>query len=413
MKYYAHHAHGHSDYMLQGYAAHLNDQESTFDITVYGKIEKLHYSLLALQYTAISIIFVTLLLRIRFISFANEINKKLNRVSESLSRLSKGATDDVIPNNQKNKSTWEYTIPYFLSLAIFIGWDLVQYKHAKKISKTEWFYFFPIPCIAPIIIGVSFGVSILLFIWYYKKNTDKNKKECLLDCHHIVNFPILTGLSVFFVFHGSWMLLMFGAYPNLVIIRSLFLLPLFFFIIALLPRMIKALYNLYKEYKEEKIPKDFTSVYGFSVTVLIAIPLLIVLYFASDYILVVTDIHDDPLKLLIALAVILGVPYYLILLWDSNNQETKETKVEKNGEAANKCDEEKGNQIRETESELKESVIPAKESAKTKETKLEDTDDKGTNFLCLTAKLYFCYKFCLLNFLLGSFFIVSYDVPYY
>ena len=455
MQYYAHQAHGHSDYMLQGYAVHLNDQESTFDITVYGKIEQLHYALLALQYTAVSVIFITLLLRIRSRRFANEINKKLDRVGKSFSKISRGVTEDVTPNNQKNKSAWEYTIPYFLSLAIFIGWDLVQYKNAKKISKTEWFFFFPIPCIAPIIIGVSFGVSILLFIWYctplgnYVKkkcksirSSEKNKGEEGYTCksffhgcrfRDIVHFPILTGLSVFFVFHGLWMLLMFGAYPNLVIIKSLFLLPLFFFIIALLPRMIKGLYNLYidcakinkyksdfcteckkcknckncenhyncknctkcdtckerkkcEEFKKckgcdkcacdncssihfeqcsihceqcsihceqctlceeckkcekciqcdsckwnKQLKKDFTSVYGFSVTALIAIPLLIVLYFASDYILAVTDIiHDDPLKLLITLAVILGVPYYLILLWDSDNQQKTKTKKETN-----------------------------------------------------------------------------------
>ena len=420
--------------MLQGYAVHLNDQESTFDITVYGKIEKLHYSLLALQYTAVSVIFITLLLRICSRRFGKEIDDKADRVStsEGIAYFIQAIKKDVTLENY-TKSSWEYTIPYLILLGIFIGWDSVQYKNAEKISKSEWFFFFPIPCIAPIIIGVSFGVSILLFIWYCTPlgnfiinkwdNTQVSFCEteyCICRLHDIVNFPILTGLSVFFVFHGMWMLLIFSAYPNLVIIKSLFLLPLYFFIITLLPRSIKGLFNLgmnckecnkcmfcekcnaHKNCKECKCttckknnskPKDycckctckctckcnectesihcekcklcnackkcdncrsercflckhfklckkceedkeksnmnFTAIYGFSVTLAFAIPLLIVLYYGSDYILVVTKIIEDPLKLLITLAVLLGVPYYLILLWDNDISENKNTSSDK------------------------------------------------------------------------------------
>ena len=262
--------------MLQGYAVHLNDQESTFDITVYGKIEKLHYALLALQYTAISIIFITLLLRICLRRFGKEIDDKVDRVSTSkgIADFIQAIKKDMSLENYR-KNSWEYTIPYLLSLGIFIGWDSAQYHNAEKISKSEWFFFFPIPCIVPIIIGVSFGISILLFIGYctpignyvtdqwnkteipkfLKPEKEKptladilylkGTKSCKCRLHDIVNFPILTGLGVFFVFHGSWMLLIFSTYPNLVIIKSLFLLPLFFFIITLLPRSIKGLCNLF------------------------------------------------------------------------------------------------------------------------------------------------------------------------
>uniref|UniRef100_A0A1X7UMT5 TNFR-Cys domain-containing protein n=1 Tax=Amphimedon queenslandica TaxID=400682 RepID=A0A1X7UMT5_AMPQE len=81
--------------------------------------------------------------------------------------------------------------------------------------------------------------------------------------------------------------------------------------------------------ERENRKKNIIAIYGFSVTVLIAIPLLLVLHYGSDYILLVTDIHEDPLKLLLALVVIVGVPYYLILLWDSgnDNNEGKDNKL--------------------------------------------------------------------------------------
>lgn len=497
------------------------DKEQSFDITVYDTVEKLHYSLLVLQFVLVIIIVLTLLFQICSNSFANEIDMKVDKVSKSFSRISnfiKGINKDMYQKkNSKSskKKSWENTLPYLVLLVAFIVWDSMQYHKAEKISKYEWILFFPIPCIAPTFIIISMGISILLFAWYCRhiihfshtcsKNSKKhhekhkeyqeipseefhiqfqpnnnsahvpkteNKSEapndvavpvndvavpvndsanvptnednseargdsCTCRIRDIVHFPILTGLGVFLVYHGSWMLLIFSAYANIVIIKSLFLLPLFFFVIALLPRFIKDSSKLFinwcyqsevftkcmkcmkrnksstkcteckkckdcticdehlryncnkcikcdtcKQRKEcQKDPEDMCpvcqkckcdqckrckhckqctlcndckncedckqcfscklrnrfklcikcmekrqknnrntiAIYGFSVTVLIAIPLLLVIHYASDYILLVTDIHDDPLKLFLALIVIVGVPYYLILLWDSGN----------------------------------------------------------------------------------------------
>ena len=295
-----------------------------------------------------------------------EVEKEMEKNEESLKEMktevkAKAAYLTRVATVQNNLS-------YFIVLLIILVWDIVGYANANKSSTYNWYLFFPLPVMIPVFFIASLLISVPMTI------VKCLKKSCEFSFQEVISITLLTTLSVFVLFHGFWFLITFGVFPDRIVSKALFLIPLYFpiklflqYLSIYVEKFEKLIANLEKDLIEKKqmsnnkqmvlsfeeeeadngtgqsqketetqkykelieflllkvkyawkvwweepgpSSKNFFNQYVFTeengsnvfFTVFFAIfwiPLLLALYYASDYLLIVTDIRKDPIKLLI------------------------------------------------------------------------------------------------------------------
>ena len=321
-----------------------------------------------------------------------EVEKEMEKNEESLKEMktqvkAKAAYLTRVATVQNNLS-------YFIVLLVILVWDIVGYVKANRSSAYNWYLFFPLPVMIPVFFIASLLISVLMTV------VKCLKKSCKFSFQEAISITLLTTLSVFVLFHGFWFLLTFGAFPDRIVSKALFLIPLYFpiklflqYLSIYVEKFEKFIANLEKDliekkqnstnkqsvlsfeeeeadnetgqsqtetetpkckelikflflkikyawkvWREEPGPSSknflnehiFTEENGSSVffTAFFAIfwiPLLIALYYASDYLLIVTDIRNDPIKLLIFVIATSVLVSRLAKIWKPfDDEESKE-----------------------------------------------------------------------------------------
>ena len=323
-----------------------------------------------------------------------ELEEKMDENEASMKEIKTAVKDKVA--YLTHAATIQNIVAFFVVLLIILIWDIVGYVKATKYSAYNWYLFFPLPIIMPVFFGVSFIIALTFAI---------AKCICKLSgvsFAEIISITLFTSLSVFFLYHGFWFILMFGVFPDRIISKALFLIPLSFPLKLLLQytskyieRFKKLVSELKKEVAEKQqkeIPQDKylsldgkpqcvdvtkyivmklkyawslwkeepskasmhffkqyilteTNVAAMVFTIFFCvlwIPLLVALYFASDYLLIVTDIRKDPIKLIAFVIATSIIASRLAKIWkpldDKEEEKNKKKYKARTGEAANETE---------------------------------------------------------------------------
>ena len=224
------------------------------------------------------------------------------------------ATDER-KGTPKNKTEYltlisnrEYISMYALLIIGFIIWDSVIYHKANR--KGPYWICFPIPFLVIVSLFTSFNLMMLFFILNRLCYQRKIKKQCLEHWQEFVAIPFLTVLSAFVITHSFWILLMLLSFPALVISKMIFLIPLSLPVIIMLQRIFSC-FRLCCRCRSVP-PKGYFPA-GFYFFILWS-PVLVLLYVTSN-LLDVSEISNDPLKLILIFIGAIFITYRIAKVW--------------------------------------------------------------------------------------------------
>ena len=213
----------------------------------------------------------------------------------------------------------EYIATYALFVIAFTVYDTILYSNQTGIQTENWNYF-PIPSQ---IIASTFGTivfliqnGVLYMIICKKCNHTEIKQHCLKHWEEWAAIPFLTVLTNYILVHVFWILLLLISFPALVALKGVFLIPLSLPVIIVLQRIFSC-FKICCRCRCHQISFDdfMTYFYAAIYILLFWIPLLILLYHFSNYLLNSSEISNDPLKLIIVLAGAIFFTYRLAKVW--------------------------------------------------------------------------------------------------
>ncbi|XP_019850921.1 PREDICTED: uncharacterized protein LOC109581323 [Amphimedon queenslandica] len=427
----------------QGYAVFYDPEARDFVYNSHENIRRLRLSIASWLILMIISIMMFLTCRLCSKKIAKRINRTVDKFVDSVAVIAsfgqtlrdrlkenkskndeKGIEKEMEKNEESLKemksevkaksayltrvATVQNNLSYFVVLLVILVWDIVGYVKANRSSAYNWYLFFPLPVMIPVFFIASLLISMLMTV------VKCLKKSCKFSFQEAISITLLTTLSVFVLFHGFWFLLTFGAFPDRIVSKALFLIPLYFpiklflqYLSIYVEKFEKFIANLEKDLIEKKekstnkqsvlsfeeeeanngtgqsqaeteTPKckeliqflflkmkyawkvwyeepgpssrNFLNEYVFTeengsnvfFTVFFAIfwiPLLIALYYASDYLLIVTDIRNDPIKLLIFVIATSVLVSRLAKIWKPfDDEESKEDPKKTKNETSRKTE---------------------------------------------------------------------------
>ena len=235
------------------------------------------------------------------------------------------ADDDAATNVASSKesdkyltivSRREYIAMYILLVIVFTVYDAILYYNRTGIQTENWDYF-PIPW--PIIGSTSFYIVLLGVIYMIickKCKCREIKQHCLKHWEEWAAIPFLAVLTYYVIVHVFWILLLFVSFPVLVALKGIFLIPLSLPVIIVLQRIFSC-FKLCCRCRWRQVSfNDFNTYFVAAIYVLFFwVPLLILLYHFSNYLLNGSETSNDPLKLIIVLAGAIFITYRVAKVW--------------------------------------------------------------------------------------------------
>ena len=218
-------------------------------------------------------------------------------------------------------TTREYIAMYALLVIAFTVYDAILYNNQISIQTTNKDYF-PIP----VQIIISTVCSIACIIVYgiqcmirSKCNCREIKQDCLKhweECAAKPAIPFITVLLNYVIVHVFWILLLLISFPALVALKGIFLIPLSLPVILVLQRIFSCFKICCRRRCHQVSLDDFNTYFVAAIYVLFFwVPLLILLYHFSNYLLNGSETSNDPLKLIIVLAGAIFITYRVAKVW--------------------------------------------------------------------------------------------------
>ena len=216
-------------------------------------------------------------------------------------------------------SRMEYIALYALLVIVFTVYDAILYSNRTGIKTEKWDYF-PIPsqiyiCAFCSIMGIiQYGALYLIIC--KRCNHREIKQHCLKHWEEWAAIPFLTVLTNYIVVHAFWILLLLVSFPVLVALKGIFLIPLSLPVILVLQRIFSCFKICCRRRCNQVSFKDFlTYLYAAIYILFFWIPLLILLYHFSNYLLNGSEISNDPLKLIIIFFGTIFFTYRVAKVW--------------------------------------------------------------------------------------------------
>ena len=240
-----------------------------------------------------------------------ESNNTADNATESNNTATTAASSEESDKYLTIVSRREYIVMYALLVIAFTVHDTILYNNQTGIQTENWDYF-PIPW--PIIGSTSFCIvlnGVIYMIIYKKCNCREIKQDCLKHWEEWAAIPFLTVLTYYVIVHVFWILLLSVSFPVLVALKSIFLIPLSLPVIIVLQRIFSC-FKICCRCRCHQVSLDFVA----AIYVLFFwVPLLILLYHFSNYLLNGSETSNDPLKLIIVLAGAIFITYRVAKVW--------------------------------------------------------------------------------------------------
>ena len=247
-----------------------------------------------------------------------ESNNTADNATESNNTATNAASSEGSDKYLTIVSRREYIAMYALLVIAFTVYDAILFHNRAGIQTENWDYF-PIP--VQVIVSTSF--SIICIIGYgiqcmirNKCNRREIKQDCLKHWEEWAAILLLTVLANYVIVHVFWILLLLVSFPVLVALKGIFLIPLSLPLIVVLQRIFSCLKICCRRRWHQVSLKDFLTYFCVAIYFLLFwVPLLILLYHISNYLLDASEISNDPLKLITILLGTIFITYRLAKVW--------------------------------------------------------------------------------------------------
>lgn len=251
----------------------------------------------------------------------------INNVESNNTAADDAESDNTATNAASSKgsdkyltivSRREYIAMYALLVIAFTVYDAILFHNQAIIQIPNW-ELFPIP--VQIIISILFSIICIivygtLYMICKKYNHKEIKQGCLKHWEEWTAIPFLTVLTNYVIVHAFWILLLLFSFPVLVALKGVFLIPLSLLVIIVLQRIFSC-FKICCRCRWHQFSLNYFQMY-FNTPIYFSIfwvPVLILLYQISNYLLDASEISNDPLKLIIILLGAIFITYRLAEVW--------------------------------------------------------------------------------------------------
>ena len=125
----------------------------------------------------------------------------------------------------------------FTKLLVFTFIDIeIVLILAEKHSLNDWIVFFPIPLIAPLIFVTSCFLAAITHCIVKRCNNARHIGSPEVIKQQIFALPFISSLSVYILYHGYWMIIILGAYPNKAVLNTFYHITCFIIVTVLLEK---------------------------------------------------------------------------------------------------------------------------------------------------------------------------------
>ena len=210
----------------------------------------------------------------------------------------------------------EYIALYALIVIAFTVYDTILYNNRTGIQTENWNYF-PVPVQVIISTSTTIALNGVMYMIICKKcNCREIKQDCLKHWEEWAAAPFITVLINYAIVHVFWILLLLISFPVLVALKGIFLIPLSLPVIIVLQRILSCFKICCRHRCHQVSFHDFNTYFIAAIYVLFFwVPLLILLYHFSNYLLNGSEISNDPLKLIIVFFGTIFFTYRVAKVW--------------------------------------------------------------------------------------------------
>ena len=266
--------------------------------------------------------------------FANYIDEAVEKAIIAL--ISRGNNEETTKQKSNKEklylqrvTSFDHFAFYLCITAILTAYDLLGYYTAIiKYNYFSWFVFLPVPYVIIIYIIISIACIPCVICASIKSKTFKPSQYFMVT--------IISLLSLFVLSHAIWILLLFAAFPSLVLTRALFLVPMclpliliyrrsvyYFELILMIPSTWKSSSGSTKLKRFAfLLCKNVIGIIFFFITWMFILGLL---NYISNYIL--SEISEEPLELMIVVAAVSLVIFRLAKLFTSFDEGREDDKI--------------------------------------------------------------------------------------
>uniref|UniRef100_A0A1X7TIP2 G-protein coupled receptors family 1 profile domain-containing protein n=1 Tax=Amphimedon queenslandica TaxID=400682 RepID=A0A1X7TIP2_AMPQE len=325
---------------IRGYVKHY-EPGSEFSTSYYTKIDfPIGVLIPSALLTIVINVFLVLSFRVCSKKMAKRIDKALKIAANT---VASGITAEKEKNETEQTPCLETigspsnSIFYILAIAVLTILDMSMFLTSTKYNIMNWLAFLPVPITATLCLFISVLIpSVIKCMTCAAMNTDNR--------HHLVNqiatVSLLTVLSVFVIFHGFWIAVVFTVYPTLVLSKALPLIPMY------LPLLIiyrKIPYHLKKIHKfcqnrgsqGNKKHDGWIMIAGLCYAIFLCtvtwVPILGLIDYVSNELIVVAELGESPLQLILIVAVVSLITYRLAAVFvevDQKNDKEQDIQFE-------------------------------------------------------------------------------------
>lgn len=229
-----------------------------------------------------------------------------------------------------------HNVFYVFAIILWSFYDIYNgyFVSRVKYNIENWLVFLPVPIIVSACFIVSFLIPTVIKCMTCAAVKNDGQQHVISQ---VATVSLLTVLSTFAVFHGFWIAVIFTVYPSLVLSKILPLIPMYLpamIIYRRVPYFLRRCSKLICRYENRGQRKRDAWVmtaalcYTIFIYVVTWLPILALIDYISYQLNIITMFGDDPIELMIIVAVVSLITYRLAIILIDVDQGGKTVKKE-------------------------------------------------------------------------------------
>ena len=327
---------------MKGYARYYNKSGSEFP-TQYYELVNVPVNVLIpfCLLTVVINVFLVLSFRVCSRNIGKRIDKAIKIAVNTATGISGEGNDIDETPFLESISSPAHNVFYVFAIILWSLYDIligyVHYKYKERYNEENWLVFLPVPIMVPACFIVSFFIPTVIKCMTCAAVKNDSRQHVI---NQIATVSLLTVLSVFAVFHGFWIAIIFAVYPSLVLSKVLPLIPMYLpamIIYRRVPYFLRRCSKLICSSESRRQRKRDAWVmiaalcYAIFIYVVTWLPILALIDYVSYQLNINTVLGDNPIELMIIVAAVSLITYQLATILIEVDQGDRAVKEEQLG----------------------------------------------------------------------------------
>ena len=290
--------------------------------------------------TVVINVFLVLSFRVCSRNIGKRIDKAIKiAVSTAASGISGEGNDMDQTPFLESISSPAHNVFYVFTIILWSFYDIYNSYVVSQVKYNieNWLAFLPVPLMVSACFIVSFLIPTIIKCMTCAAVKNDGQQHVISQ---IVTVSLLTVLSVFAVFHGFWIAIIFAVYPSLVLSKVLPLIPMYLpamIIYRRVPYFLRRCSKLIcssesrRQRKRDAWVMTAALCYAIFIYVVTWLPILALIDYVSYQLNINTMLGDNPIELIIIVAVVSLITYRLAIIIIEVDQKDRAVKEEQLG----------------------------------------------------------------------------------